>query len=154
MEVEGAKYLLLQGRDDMNDADVMLFLNNYADVDDDYEVNAESSYMTFGGLELTVLEGVMTQTSETDKGTIYSGIVRTFVAEDSLYVAFDLTMYAAPATVIELTDAMSCRCYTGGDGRTRLRQMKMTYRDVIAFVVMAIICSAIIVLNIYFKNVI
>ena len=28
MEVEGAKYLLLQGRDDMNDADVMLFLNN------------------------------------------------------------------------------------------------------------------------------
>ena len=106
MEVEGAKYLLLQGRDDMNDADVMLFLNNYADVDDDYEVNAESSYMTFGGLELTVLEGVMTQTSETDKGTIYSGIVRTFVAEDSLYVAFDLTMYAAPATVIELTDAI------------------------------------------------
>ena len=106
MEVEGAKYLLLQGRDDMNDADVMLFLNNYADVDDDYEVNAESSYMTFGGLELTVLEGVMTQTSETDKGTIYSGIVRTFVAEDSLYVAFDLTMYAAPATVLVLTDAI------------------------------------------------
>ena len=106
MEVEGAKYLLLQGRDDMNDADVMLFLNNYADVDDDYEVNAESSYMTFGGLELTVLEGTITQTSETDKGTIYSGIVRTFVAEDSLYVAFDLTMYAAPATVLVLTDAI------------------------------------------------
>ncbi len=105
MEVEGAKYLLLQGRDDMNDADVMLFLNNYADVDDDYEVNAENSYMTFGGLELTVLEGVMTQTSETDKGTIYSGIVRTFVAEDSLYVAFDLTMYAAPATELVITDA-------------------------------------------------
>ena len=106
MEVEGAKYLLLQGRDDMNDADVMLFLNNYADVDDDYEVNAESSYMTFGGLELTVLEGVMTQTSETDKGTVYNGIVRTYVAEDSLYVAFNLTMYAAPATVLELTDAI------------------------------------------------
>ena len=106
MEVEGAKYLLLQGRDDMNDADVMLFLNNYADVDDDYEVNAESSYMTFGGLELTVLEGVMTQTSETDKGTMYNGIVRTYVAEDSLYVAFNLTMYAAPATVLELTDAI------------------------------------------------
>ena len=105
MEVEGAKYLRLQGRDDMNDADVMLFLNNYADVDDDYEVNAENSYMTFGGLELTVLEGVMTQTSETDKGTIYSGIVRTYVAEDSMYVAFDLTMYAAPATELVITDA-------------------------------------------------
>ena len=106
MEVEGAKYLQLMGRDDMNDADVTLFLNNYADVDDDYEVNAESSYMTFGGMELTVLEGVMTQTSETDKGTVYNGIVRTYVAEDSLYVAFNLTMYAAPATVLELTDAI------------------------------------------------
>ena len=108
MEVEGAKYLLLQGRDDMNDADVMLFLNNYADVDDDYEVNAESSYMTFGGMELTVLEGVMTQTSETDKGTIYTGIVRASVEEEgeTMYVEFALTMYAAPATVIELTDAI------------------------------------------------
>ena len=108
MEVEGAKYLLLQGRDDMNDADVMLFLNNYADVDDDYEVNAESSYMTFGGLELTVLEGVMTQTSETDKGTMYNGIVRASAEEEgeTMYVEFALTMYAAPATVIELTDAI------------------------------------------------
>ena len=108
MEVEGAKYLLLQGRDDMNDADVMLFLNNYADVDDDYEVNTESSYMTFGGMELTVLEGVMTQTSETDKGTIYTGTVRASVEEEgeTMYVEFALTMYAAPATVIELTDAI------------------------------------------------
>ena len=108
MEVEGAKYLLLQGRDDMNDADVMLFLNNYADVDDDYEVNAENSYMTFGGMELTVLEGVMTQTSETDKGTIYTGTVRASVEEEgmTMYVEFALTMYAAPATVIELTDAI------------------------------------------------
>ena len=110
MEVEGAKYLLLQGRDDMNDADVMLFLNNYADVDDDYEVNAESSYMTFGGMELTVLEGVMTQTSETDKGTIYTGTVYASVTDEeeggTMYVKFALTMYAAPATVLELTDAI------------------------------------------------
>ena len=108
MEVEGAKYLLLQGRDDMNDADVMLFLNNYADVDDDYVVNAESSYMTFGGMELTVIEGIMTQTSETDKGTIYTGTVRASVEEEgeTMYVEFALTMYAAPATVIELTDAI------------------------------------------------
>ena len=108
MEVEGAKYLRLQGRDDMNDADVMLFLNNYADVDDDYEVNTESSYMTFGGMELTVLEGVMTQTSETDKGTIYTGTVRASVEEEgeTMYVEFALTMYAAPATVLVLTDAI------------------------------------------------
>ena len=108
MEVEGAKYLQLMGRDDMNDADVILFLNNYADVDDDYEVNTESSYMTFGGMELTVLEGVMTQTSETDKGTIYTGTVRASAEEEgeTMYVEFALTMYAAPATVIELTDAI------------------------------------------------
>ena len=108
MEVEGVKYLQLMGRDDMNDADVVLFLNNYADVDDDYEVNTESSYMTFGGMEMTVLEGMMTQTSETDKGTIYEGIVRTSVEEEGeiMYVEFALTMYAAPATVLELTDAI------------------------------------------------
>ena len=108
MEVEGAKYLRLQGRNDVDDADVMLFLNNYADVDDDYEVNAESSYMTFGGMELTVIEGVMTQTSETDKGTIYTGTVRASVEEEgeTMYVEFALTMYAVPATVLVLTDAI------------------------------------------------
>jgi uncharacterized repeat protein (TIGR02543 family) len=108
MEVEGVKYLQLMGRDDMNDADIVLFLNNYADVDDDYEVNTESSYMTFGGMEMTVLEGMMTQTSETDKGTIYEGIVRTSAEEEGeiMYVEFALTMYAAPATVLELTDAI------------------------------------------------
>ena len=110
MEVEGAKFLLLMGRDDMNDADVTLVLNNYADVDDDYEVNAESSYMTFGGMELTVIEGVMTQTSETDKGTIYTGTVYASVTDEeeggTMYVKFALTMYAAPATVLVLTDAI------------------------------------------------
>ena len=110
MEVEGKKYLQLNGRNDMMDADVYLFLNDYADVDDDYEVNAESSYMTFGGMELTVIEGVMTQTSETDKGTIYTGTVYASVTDEeeggTMYVKFALTMYAAPATIIELTDAI------------------------------------------------
>ena len=110
MEVEGAKYLQLAGRNDMNDAGVTLFLNNYADVDDDYEVNAEYSYMTFGGMEFTVIEGVMTQTSETDKGTIYTGTVYASVTDEeeggTMYVKFALTMYAAPATVLELTDAI------------------------------------------------
>ncbi len=72
----------------------------------------------------------------------------------ALFPIFIPLFISAFKRAIELTDAMSCRCYTGGEGRTRLRQMKMTYRDVIAFVVMAIISSSIIVLNIYFKNVI
>ena len=97
LEVEGAKYLQLMGRDDMNDADVTIFLNNYTGEDKEYEVNAESSYMTFGGIELTVLDGKMAQTEET-----YTGIVHTYAAEEEMYVEFALTMYAAPATVIEL----------------------------------------------------
>ncbi len=72
----------------------------------------------------------------------------------ALFPIFIPLFISAFKRAIELTDAMSCRCYTGGDGRTRLRQMKLTYRDVISFVVMAVSCSAIIVLNISFKNVI
>ncbi len=72
----------------------------------------------------------------------------------ALFPIFIPLFISAFKRAIELTDAMSCRCYTGGEGRTRLRQMKMSFRDVIAFVVMTIVCSAIIALNIYFKNVI
>lgn len=72
----------------------------------------------------------------------------------ALFPIFIPLFISAFKRAIELTDAMSCRCYTGGDGRTRLRQMEMSHRDVIAFVVMAVICSAIIFMNIYFKNVI
>ena len=72
----------------------------------------------------------------------------------ALFPVFVPLFISAFKRAIELADAMLCRGYTGGEGRTRLRQMKMTYRDVISFVVMAVICAAIIVLNIYFKNVI
>ena len=110
MEVEGKKYLQLNGRDDMNDADVFLFLNDYADVDGDYVVNAEASYMTFGGMELTVIEGTMTQTTDVEKGAIYTGTVRASVTDEeeggTMYVEFTLSMYAAPATVLVLTDAI------------------------------------------------
>jgi hypothetical protein len=33
----------------------------------------------------------------------------------------------------ELADAMDCRCYTGGPGRTRMKQMKFHARDFVAF---------------------
>lgn len=72
----------------------------------------------------------------------------------ALFPIFIPLFISAFKRAIELTDAMSCRCYTGGEGRTRLRQMKMTYRDVIAFVVMIVVCVAIIILNICFENVI
>lgn len=72
----------------------------------------------------------------------------------ALFPIFIPLFISAFKRAIELTDAMSCRCYTGGEGRTRLRQMKITYRDYVAFAIMTVICVGIIVLNIYFKNVI
>ena len=32
----------------------------------------------------------------------------------------------------ELAFAMECRCYTGGEGRTRMKQMKLAARDFVA----------------------
>ncbi len=72
----------------------------------------------------------------------------------ALFPIFIPLFISAFKRAIELTDAMSCRCYTGGEGRTRLRQMKITYRDFVSFTIMAVVCVVIIVFNIYFKNVI
>lgn len=110
MEVGGKKYLQLNGRNDMEDADVTLFLNDYADADGDYVVNTETAYLTYGGLELTVIEGVMTQTTDVEKGAIYTGTVRASVTDEeeggTMYLEFALTMYAAPAVELVLTDAI------------------------------------------------
>jgi energy-coupling factor transport system permease protein len=53
----------------------------------------------------------------------------------------------------ELADAMDCRCYTGGDGRTRMKQMKFHIRDLVSLIVMAAFVAGIIVLNYYFEAV-
>ena len=44
----------------------------------------------------------------------------------------------------ELATAMECRCYHGGEGRTRLRQMKSAPRDYIALAVTIIFLAAVI----------
>ena len=51
----------------------------------------------------------------------------------------------------ELADAMSCRCYVGGKGRTRMRKMQFTFRDGIAVFCTLLICAAIIFLNFQFE---
>jgi energy-coupling factor transport system permease protein len=53
----------------------------------------------------------------------------------------------------ELSFSMECRCYKGGEGRTRLREMKIKLFDVLALLFMAVLIFAIIMLNIYFKSV-
>ena len=43
----------------------------------------------------------------------------------------------------ELADAMDSRCYRGAKGRTRMKKMKLHWRDLVAFLVMAIFFVAI-----------
>ena len=51
----------------------------------------------------------------------------------------------------ELALAMECRCYRGGDGRTRLKQLKTEARDYIAIAITAAFLAAVIALNIILK---
>ena len=48
----------------------------------------------------------------------------------------------------ELATAMECRCYHGGEGRTRLRVLKMHARDVLTFIVLALFVGGIVAINI------
>ncbi|SDA16244.1 energy-coupling factor transport system permease protein [Ruminococcus sp. YE71] len=51
----------------------------------------------------------------------------------------------------ELATAMECRCYHGGEGRTRMKQLHTSYLDVIAMIYTTIFFAAIITLNIVIK---
>ena len=106
MEFEGVTYLQLMGRNDMEDADVMLFLNDYTGEEKAYEVNVESAYMTFGGTELTVIDGSITKSVDPEKGEVFIGTVHASAVEEGVtrYVALDLKMYALPPIAIELAD--------------------------------------------------
>ncbi len=51
----------------------------------------------------------------------------------------------------ELATAMECRCYRGGEGRTRLRQLRAEKRDYIGLFVCLVFLAASIVLNVLHK---
>ena len=42
---------------------------------------------------------------------------------------------------------MDCRCYRGGEGRTRMRQLKYSRRDAAAAAIVAAVFAVVIVLN-------
>lgn len=50
----------------------------------------------------------------------------------------------------ELADAMDCRCYTGGPGRTRMKQMKFHASDFVSLGIMAIFIAGVVILNHFF----
>ena len=43
--------------------------------------------------------------------------------------------------------AMECRCYHGGEGRTRLKQLHIATRDFIALFVTAVFLAGVILIN-------
>lgn len=47
----------------------------------------------------------------------------------------------------ELAMAMECRCYRGGEGRTRLRSLKICGRDISALIIIALFVCGIVLLN-------
>ncbi len=54
----------------------------------------------------------------------------------------------------ELADAMSVRCYVGGNGRTRMREMKFTLKDGVSLVISVLVCGLVVFLNFNFEAVI
>lgn len=49
----------------------------------------------------------------------------------------------------ELAEAMECRCYNGGKGRTKFRVMKFSATDGISVIIIAFVCAATVLLNIF-----
>ena len=54
----------------------------------------------------------------------------------------------------ELAFAMTCRCYTGGEDRTRMKQMKIALRDIIAVLFCVALTAGVVLLNHFFDAVI
>lgn len=63
-------------------------------------------------------------------------------------------MVSAFRRAYELAFAMTCRCYTGGEGRTRMKQMKLKAIDYLALTACVAITAGIVTLNIFFTAVI
>lgn len=103
LQVGDQTYLQLMGRDDNADADVSLWLEGYTGEDKAYNVFAANSKMTFGGTDLTIIAGEITQATDPEKGTVYDGYVAFTAEEDGeeYELTVGLKMYPAPAVEIE-----------------------------------------------------
>jgi energy-coupling factor transport system permease protein len=49
----------------------------------------------------------------------------------------------------ELANAMTCRCYNGGQGKTTMNALKFAKRDYMSLLVMAFLIAGVVVLNIF-----
>ncbi|MBE6808200.1 MAG: energy-coupling factor transporter transmembrane protein EcfT [Clostridia bacterium] len=57
-------------------------------------------------------------------------------------------LMSAVRRAYELAEAMECRCYNGGEGKTRMKQMHLKKADLFSFIVVALMCGSIVALNI------
>ena len=54
----------------------------------------------------------------------------------------------------ELAIAMECRCYQGGEGRTRMKQLHLSKRDAVSIIVGLAVIGAVVLLDILFADLI
>ncbi len=59
-------------------------------------------------------------------------------------------LISAVRRAYELAEAMECRCYNGGEGKTRMKQMHLHIRDLYIFLTVTSMCAGIIALNVVF----
>jgi energy-coupling factor transport system permease protein len=49
----------------------------------------------------------------------------------------------------ELATAMTCRCYRGGEGRTRMTVLRLTFKDFVALFLVIALGVGVVLINIY-----
>ena len=54
----------------------------------------------------------------------------------------------------DIATAMECRCYRGGTGRTRMKTLKLSERDIVSFVITAIVILGVILCNTFMTSLI
>lgn len=58
-------------------------------------------------------------------------------------------LFSAVRRAAELADAMECRCYNSGEGKTRMKQLKLHFRDCSITFITLIFGAGVILLNIF-----
>ena len=58
-------------------------------------------------------------------------------------------LFSSVRRAAELADAMECRCYNSGEGKTRMKQLKLHFRDLSLTVFTVLFGAGIILLNIF-----
>lgn len=58
-------------------------------------------------------------------------------------------LVSAVRRAAELATAMDCRCYQGGEGRTQMKQSRLHFSDGVAFILTALLITAVILTNMF-----